>query len=118
MDANKTAALRAWLAEQIAACEARRTALWADERQDEANFARIRANIFAIFRTILSVAEERPDGAAFFAAKLTELPAVWRAALDRAEQHDDATAVCMERIKLEAAEEIRIQFETIGRDTP
>lgn len=118
MNPNQTAALRAWLGEQIAACESQRTALWADERQDEANFARIRSNVYDIFRTVLKVAESRSDGEALFAAKLTEIPSAWQKAHDQAEQHGDAAALCIERIKLDAAAEVRAQFETIRREMP
>ena len=118
MNPNQTAALRAWLTDQIADCETRRTALWADERKDEANFARIRANVFEIFRTVLKVAEGRPDGEALFAAKLTEIPAAWLKAHDQAERHGDAAALCIERIKLDTAAEIREKFETIRREIP
>ena len=116
MNPNQTADLRAWLTEQIAACESQRTALWADERQDEANFARIRANVYDIFRTVLKVMEGSPDGETLFAAKLTEIPSAWQKAHDQAERHGDAATLCIERIKLDAAAEVRAKFETIRRD--
>lgn len=116
MNPKQTAALRDWLMEQIADCETRRTALWADDRKDEANFARIRSNVYDIFRTVLKVAESRSDGEVLFAAKLTEIPAAWQKAHDQAEHHGAAAALCIERIKLDAAAEIREKFETIRRE--
>ena len=79
-------------------------------------FARIRANVYDIFRTVLKVAEGSPDGETLFAAKLTEIPSVWQKAHDQAERHGDAATLCIERIKLDAAAEVRAKFETIRRD--
>ena len=62
------------------------------------------------------MAEGRPDGEALFAAKLTEIPSAWQKAHDQAECHGDAAALCIERIKLDAAAEVRAQFESIRRD--
>ena len=43
--------------EQIEACEWRGKLLIADDRMDEGNFERIKANVYEIFRTILSAAD-------------------------------------------------------------
>ena len=58
------AALDRWLAERIALCGQRGQALRADDRGNEAAFEKIRANVYDIFRTVLSVAERNcGDGA-------------------------------------------------------
>lgn len=46
-----------YLEEQIAACKERGRLLAADARMDEGNFEKIRANVYEIFKTILSAAE-------------------------------------------------------------
>ena len=52
----KLTVLDRWFEEQIALCGQRRQALLADDRADEATFEKIRANVYDIFRTVLSVA--------------------------------------------------------------
>lgn len=108
----------AWLSSQITACERRREKLLADDRSDESDFEKIKANIYDIFRTVFtaSLKTNNNDGDAakrFFLLKLEEIPANWKAAYDRAEQHDDPRKMQTESIKLEAAQEIRTAFEQI-----
>lgn len=47
-----------YLDERITACKQRSTQLTADHRMDEGNFEKVRANVYEIFKTILSVAEK------------------------------------------------------------
>ena len=47
-----------YLDEKIAACKQRSKQLTADDRTDEGNFEKVRANVYEIFKTILSVAEK------------------------------------------------------------
>ena len=53
---TKFETMNSYFDEQIAACAARSQALLADDRTDESNFEKIRANVYDIFRTMLSVA--------------------------------------------------------------
>lgn len=46
-----------YLDEQIAARKQRSKLLTADDRVDEGNFEKIQANVYEIFKTVLSVAE-------------------------------------------------------------
>ena len=55
---QKLSRLNDWFAAQIELCEQRGQALLADDRADEASFERVRANVYDIFRTVLSVAEK------------------------------------------------------------
>ena len=59
---GKLSALNGYFEEQIRLCAERREALLADERGDEANFEKVRSNVFDIFRTVLSVAERQGKG--------------------------------------------------------
>ena len=107
-----------WLGSQIAACEKRREKLLADERSDESDFEKIKVNIYDIFRTVFNVALKTNGGDAdaakrFFLLKMEEIPANWKAAYDKAKQHDDVHRIQTERIKLETAQEIRTTFERI-----
>ena len=62
---GKAAALDRWFEERIALCAQRRQALLADDRGDEATFEKVRANVYDIFRTVLSAAGKarKPRGA-------------------------------------------------------
>ena len=107
-----------WLDSQIAACEKRREKLLADERSDESDFEKIKANIYDIFRTVFNVALKTSDGDAdaagrFFLLKMEEIPANWKAAYDRAKQHDDAHKMQIESLKLETMQDIKTAFERI-----
>lgn len=106
---------------QTALCAQREQALLADGRSDEASFEKIRANVFGIFRAVLSSGEKaaRGDEAAlrrFFADRLASIPANWRAALSLAEEHDDAVRAQIEHIKLDALRAIEAQFSAIWEE--
>ncbi len=114
---QKVEKMNTFFGERIAACEERERALSADGRCDEANFEKVRANIYDVFRTILAVAvKTQADEAgvrAFFAQKAEQIPAGWKAAYEAARQHEDAETMRIEQIKLEAAAEIQAFFEQV-----
>ncbi len=117
----KVSQLNSYFDEQISSCHKRNESLIADERMDEANFAKVKANIYDIFRTILSVAvkNSKGDGDAvkfFFTSKIEQIPANWAASYDEAKQHNDAVKMQIESIKLETAREIREMFEKIWEE--
>ena len=89
--------------EQIAACAARAQALLADDRADESNFEKIRANVYDIFRR-------------FFLQRAEAVPASWRAALDKANQHGDAERVQIELVKLDTLAKIKDKFSEVWGD--
>ena len=108
----------AWLGSQIAACEKRREKLLADERSDESDFEKIKANIYDIFRTVFNVALKTSDGDAdaarrFFLLKAEEISANWKASYDKAKQHNDVHKMQIERLKLETMQDIKNAFERI-----
>ena len=96
-----------FLVKSEAAHRARAVALAADSRGDEANFEKIRANVFGIFKAVLETGVKKyGDGGAaqvFFAAKLRGIPAPWREALAAA---DGSEAALVEKLKLESVAEI------------
>lgn len=105
-----------WLEQKIAACKENKKALCADERADEATFEQIRANVYDIFKTVLTVGAKNSDpekAATFFRQRLETIPRAWREELATAEAHDDGEKAQIERVKLEALEEIRAHFETV-----
>ena len=74
----KLTVLDRWFEEQIALCGQRRQALLADDRADEATFEKIRANVYDIFRTVLSVAArtcgEKDAAGRFFRQRMESIP--------------------------------------------
>ena len=109
-----------WLEQRAAACEERRAALAAEERGDEATFERIRYNVYDLFRTTVSaIHRAEPDEKAawwLFERRLRDIPATWQRSHDLAELHGDAKKAHIERIKLEAATEIRRRYEALREE--
>lgn len=102
--------LKIFLDKRIAQCRERGCALAADGRGDEANHEKIRANVYDIFRAVLSAGEKtRSDPEqvlAFFRERLESIPAAWQTALEKAREHNDDIRAAVELIKLEAAADI------------
>ena len=101
-----------YLDEQIAACKQRSKLLAEDERMDEGKFEKVRANIYEIFKTILSVAERvcgKDDLAkkSFFLQKAEQIPTSWTASYEKARQNGDTEKMYIESIKLDTIQEIK-----------
>ncbi|MDE6261023.1 MAG: hypothetical protein K2M42_09240 [Oscillospiraceae bacterium] len=101
-----------YLDERIAACKRRGQLLAEDDRMDEGNFEKVRANVYEIFKTILSVAERvcgEEDGAKrdFFLQKAEQIPTSWTASYEKAKQSGDVEKMHIERIKLDTIQEIK-----------
>lgn len=110
-----------YLDEQITACKQRSTLLTADGRMDEGNFEKIRANVYEIFKTILSVAENvcgKDDLAKkhFFLQKAEQIPANWTTSYEKAEEHGDVKTMHIEGIKLDTIREIKDKFIQIWEE--
>lgn len=115
---QKVSKLNRYFEEQIAMCARRSKELLAKERTDEAAFEKVRANVYDIFRTILSVAVKTggddPDAVRrFFVGKTEQIPSGWVAAYRKAKEHDDGGRMCLEQIKLDTIGEIRVNFAKI-----
>lgn len=118
---EKISAFAAFLDEHVALCAHQAQVLRADGRADEANFEKVRGNIYDIFRTVLRVAREQCGSDAdalrrFFAERLAQIPASWRASLEKAETHADTAKVHLEQLKLDTVREIDAQFARIWED--
>ena len=111
-----------YLAEQIAACRQRGKLLAEDDRMDEGNFEKVRANVYEIFKTILSVAERvcgKDDSARrdFFLQKAEQIPVSWTASYEKAKQTGDVEKMHIESIKLDAIQEIKDMCMQIWGET-
>lgn len=113
MNEVKRSNMLSYFEQQIAACKAEANALELDNRRDEAVFAKVRLNIYDVFRTVFKVAANNADADAFFLAKLEKIPQNWCASLELARQHGSAEKAHIEQIKLDTAAEIRSIFEQI-----
>ena len=118
---QKTEKLNSWFETQIAICGQRRQALLTDDRTDEAAFEKIRANVYDIFRTILSVAVKTCEGEeavrSFFAHRLQIIPSGWAASYEKAGLHHDPVKMQIEKLKLDTVEEIRKRFTSVWEET-
>lgn len=111
-----------YLDEQIAACKQRIKLLTEDDRMDEGNFEKVRANVYEIFKTILSVAERVciKDALAkrrFFLQKAEQIPTSWKTSYENAKQHGDVQKMHIEGIKLDTVQEIKDMCMQIWEET-
>jgi len=118
MDKQKQECFVAFLKERVEVCKQEEKKLLADGRKDEANFEKIRGNIYEVFQTVFGVAVrtegEKVDGIErFFQNRIETIPAGWRQSYEKAMQHDDAVKMQIETIKLDVVEEIKEMFEQI-----
>ena len=119
---QKIKKLNDWFAAQIELCEQRGQALRADDRADEASFEKIRANVYDIFRTVLSAAaktcgNDEDAVQSFFLRRLAAIPSGWSDACEKARQHGDPVRVQIETIKLGAVSEIKDRFAEVWEGT-
>lgn len=118
MDKQKQKSFVSFLEEKMAACKQQEEKLLADGRKDEANFEKIRGNIYEVFRTVFGVAvqaggEKTGSIEQFFRDRIETIPASWRQSYEKAVQYDDAVKMQIETIKLDAVAEIKEMFEQI-----
>ena len=121
MNENKRKEMIQYFETRIADCKTQEQLLTADDRADEAVFAKIRTNVWDVFRTVFSAAvkscgsdDEKTEQ--FFLAKTQQIPQNWRASLQKAEEHGDTEKAHLERIKLDTADEVTTAFQKIWRE--
>ncbi len=92
-----------------------------EDRNDEANHAKVKANIFQIFKTVfLGVANQKTlakeEVKNLFQAKMESIPANWKKSLEKARTFEDTEKAMIEEIKLQTLEEIRNTFLKIWEE--
>lgn len=91
-----------------------------DDRKDESNLLKAKANIYDIFKAIWIAAEKTTsDKKTFkeeFLKKATQIPSAWQKSLEAAKQHNDTGKIVVEEIKLSAVCEIKEKFSCLFQE--
>ncbi len=104
----------AYLENKIAEGKAEIATLEAHGRKDDANFARIRTNIYDVCRTVSLALVGRPGaGISAVGAQLERFRTQWGAALEKAKQHENISAAAVEETKLAALEDVIAHFQEV-----
>ncbi len=100
-----------YLTEKIEAGKAEIARLEEDGCRDDADFAKVRTNIYEVCRTVTDTLVRRPGAGPEAARKqLENFRTIWGAALDNARKHDDARSVVIEEAKLNALADVAAHF--------
>lgn len=106
--------LYSYFEENIGKCVRMQQELSANQRNDEAVFARVQMNVFDIFKTVFAVANKKfgceKEIVDFFLSKLDTMPSGWQESMQKAENTGDIKTAHIEKIKIETAENIRAKF--------
>lgn len=111
--------VRAYFQRRILECTRRERELAADDRGDEAVFARVQANVFQIFQTVfhrVMAMENETQAGALFLEKLAQIPQAWRDSYETASGYGKSDRMHLEAVKLETAAEIKSAFLRIWGD--
>ena len=103
-----------YLGSKIEEGKAETASLLADRRTDDANFAKVRTNIYDVSRTVSQALINRPGaGAGAVKAQLERFRTEWSAALEKAKQHDNINGIAVEETKLAALDDIIAHFQEV-----
>ena len=100
-----------YLTDQIESGRAEIARLEKDGCQDDADFAKVRTNIYEVCKTVTAALINRPGaGTAAVKAQFDRFQTSWGTALDNARKHGDARNIVVEEIKLKALEDVVKHF--------
>ena len=109
-----------FLDKKVLACNEACNNLQIEGRKDEANFEKIKANVYGIFHTMLTVAmntaKDNEGIYTFFMDKIKQIPLNWEMSYKKAVEYEDAEKIHIEGIKLEAVNEIKATFITMWEE--
>ena len=81
---------------------------------DDADFMKVRTNIYEICKTVSQALVNRPGtGIGAVKAQFERFHAEWGAALEKAKQHNNINSTAVEEIKLAALEDIIAHFQEV-----
>ena len=105
-----------YLTKQIEAGKKDIDRLETDGRKDDADFVKVRTNIYDVCRTVTNALMERPGaGAEAVKTQLERFRTGWGAALDKAREHGEARNIVIEETKLEALNDVILHFSEGGK---
>lgn len=118
MNTQKSEAFTRFLDQRAADIQKTVVQLNEDHRIDEANFEKIRANIFQqVIKTVFLALQRTPrteqELRALMDGRLVMFEKTWKGSLVKAREHNDERRVLQEEVKLEALKEIRQKFEEL-----
>jgi hypothetical protein len=100
-----------YLTEQIDAGKAEIARLEEDGCRDDADFAKVRTNIYEVCRTVTNALANRPGaGPEAIKKQFENFRTIWGAALANAGKHDDARSIVIEEAKLKALADVTAHF--------
>ena len=109
--------MEAWmdyLARQAEAGRTEAAALAAEGRQDDANFVKVRANIYDVCKTVSRALLNRPGaGAGAVRERLERFRNEWGEALRKARDHGDVRGIAVEETKLAALADVLAHFPEV-----
>ena len=104
-----------YLTGKIEEGKAETASLLVDGRKDDANFAKVRTNIYDVCRTVSQALVNRPGaGIGAIRSQLERFRTEWSAALEKAKQHDNINGIAVEETKLAALEDIIARFREVS----
>ena len=104
----------AYLNSKIEEGKAETASLLAGGYTDDANFAKVRTNIYDVCRTVSQALINRPGaGTGAIRAQLERFRTEWSAALEKAKQHDNINGIAVEETKLAALDDIIAHFPEV-----
>lgn len=117
----------AYLEENISICEKRCLELKSEQRSDEGNLEKVKANIYGVFKSILLAVEKQVSSkntsneqdvyevfCQSFLQKIDTLPSTWRLNLEKAKKFDDTITQVIEETKLAVVEDLKLTFVTMS----
>ena len=118
MNTQKSEAFTSFLDQRAADIQKTVVQLNEDHRIDEANFEKIRANIFQqVIKTVFLALQRTPrteqELRALMDGRLVMFEETWKSSLAKAREHNDEKRILQEEVKLEALKEIRQKFEEL-----
>lgn len=99
-----------------------------DDRKDESNLEKIKANIYEVFKILFLSDIKQLEGKVLgeakndqnlyggFLMRFDTIPTNWRISLDKAVEHGDTTQQIVEETKLAVAEELKDKFMMMLED--
>ena len=100
-----------YLTRQVEAGREEAEKLEADSRRDDADFVKVRTNIYDVCRTVTNALMARPGaGKEAVKAQLERFQTEWSGKLYKAREHGDARNVVVEENKLEVLEDVIAHF--------